>query len=278
MQANTTISPCEANACPNLQPVDSAGHSASRLSSPGANHREEIGLANGPHDFAVQVSGKFSVPIVQSRRPYIEFSPQRKAVFEFMKRTLDVLIALTLLLVTLPLFVFVAMLVKLTSRGPVFFKHQRLGRDGQLFWCFKFRTMRADAEERLRQDPKLLKEFEASFKIKGDPRITPLGALLRKTSLDELPQLIQVLRGEMSLVGPRPIVLNELAKYTVYGEKLLSVRPGLSGLWQICGRSEVAYPERVVMDMYYIDNRCSLLDLQLILLTPFAVIRGHGAR
>jgi len=277
MQANTTTSQSEANACANLHQVDFSRHSA-RPTFRGAGPTEEIELVAGPHDFAVQVSGKFSVPIMQRRRPYVESSPGRKVVSEFVKRTLDILIALALLLVSLPLFICVAILVKLTSPGPIFFKHQRLGRDGQLFWCFKFRTMRADAEERLRKDPKLLKEFEESFKIKGDPRITPLGALLRKTSLDELPQLIQVLRGEMSLIGPRPIVLSELAKYTVYGDKLLSVRPGLSGLWQICGRSEVAYPERVVMDMYYIDNRCSLLDLQLILVTPFAVIRGHGAR
>jgi lipopolysaccharide/colanic/teichoic acid biosynthesis glycosyltransferase len=195
-----------------------------------------------------------------------------------MKRALDVIISLMLLLLTSPLFICIAILVKLTSPpGPVFFKHRRLGRDGTLFWCFKFRTMRADAEERLRKDPKLLKEFEKCFKLKGDPRITRLGSLLRKTSLDELPQLIQILKGEMSLVGPRPIVEPELSKYTIYGDKLLSVRPGLSGLWQICGRSEVAYPERVIMDMYYIERRCLLLDLQLMLLTPVAVVRGHGA-
>jgi len=211
------------------------------------------------------------------RKTYVSRSDRQKAFYAIVKRGLDLLISLTLVLLTIPLFLFIAFLIKITSRDSIFFKHRRLGQGGKLFWCYKFRTMYSDAEERLSKSPELQRQFEESFKIQNDPRITPLGALLRKTSLDELPQLFQVIRGEMSLVGPRPIVERELSKYSFYGNKLLSVKPGLSGLWQISGRSEVAYPERVLMDMHYIDYRCIMLDLQLILLTPLAVFRGHGA-
>jgi lipopolysaccharide/colanic/teichoic acid biosynthesis glycosyltransferase len=171
----------------------------------------------------------------------------------------------------------IAALVKMTSKGPVFFAHRRLGHNGRQFDCLKFRTMIADAEERLKSDPSLRQQFEEKFKLEDDPRITPLGNFLRRTSLDELPQLFHVLRGDMSLVGPRPIVQNELSKYSIYANKLLSVKPGLSGLWQVCGRSHTTYPQRVMMDMHYIDHRCLTLDLQLLLLTASAVIKKSGA-
>jgi lipopolysaccharide/colanic/teichoic acid biosynthesis glycosyltransferase len=137
--------------------------------------------------------------------------------------------------------------------------------------------MIANAEERLKRDPQLRQRFEEKFKLEDDPRITPLGSFLRKTSLDELPQLFHVLRGEMSLVGPRPIVEAELAKYSIYAKKLLTVKPGLSGLWQVCGRSDTTYPQRVMMDMQYIDHRSFGLDMRLLLLTVSAVVRKSGA-
>lgn len=137
--------------------------------------------------------------------------------------------------------------------------------------------MIADAEERLKRDPNLRQQFEEKYKLEDDPRITPLGRFLRRTSLDELPQLIHVLRGEMTLVGPRPIVENELGKYSIHANKLLTVKPGLSGLWQVCGRSDTTYPQRVMMDMHYIDHRCFTLDLQLLLLTATAVVKKSGA-
>ena len=159
----------------------------------------------------------------------------------------------------------------------MFFAHRRLGFNGKEFACLKFRTMVADAEEKLNKDPQLRRQFEEKFKLEDDPRITPLGAFLRRTSLDELPQLFHVLRGEMTLVGPRPIVESELSKYSIYANKLLTVKPGLSGLWQVCGRSHTTYPQRVMMDMHYIDHRSLALDARLLLLTASAVIRKSGA-
>ena len=204
-------------------------------------------------------------------------SSRGRSIYLLSKRGLDVSVAFVMLLMALPLLLVLAVLVKLTSKGPVFFAHRRLGHNGEEFDCLKFRTMIADAEERLRQDPNLRQQFEEKFKLDDDPRITPLGKFLRRTSLDELPQLFHVLTGEMSLVGPRPIVQNELSKYSIYANKLLTVKPGLSGLWQVCGRSDTTYPQRVIMDMHYIDHRSFTLDLQLLLLTASAVVKKTGA-
>jgi len=209
--------------------------------------------------------------------PYAAQSTGRQAFYDICKRGVDVSVAAALLVLMLPLFILVAALVKATSRGPVFFRHRRLGRHGREFACLKFRTMVVDAEEQLRRNDLLRRRFEETFKIKNDPRITPVGSFLRRSSLDELPQLWHVLRGEMSLIGPRPIVPPELAKYSIYGGKLLSVRPGLSGMWQVCGRSDTTYPQRVMMDMHYIDHRSLSLDLWLMLFTIAAVARKSGA-
>ncbi len=200
-----------------------------------------------------------------------------RSFYHVGKRCLDASVSLALIVMASPLLIVIAVAVKLTSKGPVFFAHRRLGLSGKHFDCLKFRTMSADAEERLKQDPQLRQRFEEKFKLEDDPRITQLGAFLRRTSLDELPQLFHVLTGEMSLVGPRPIVENELGKYSIYAKKLLTVKPGLSGLWQVCGRSHTTYPQRVMMDMHYIDHRCLTLDLRLLLLTASAVIRKSGA-
>ena len=200
-----------------------------------------------------------------------------RSAYDTAKRVADVSVAFVLLLCAGPLLLVIAVLVKATSKGPVFFAHRRLGHNGKVFACLKFRTMIADAEERLRRDPELRRQFEEKFKLEDDPRITPLGAFLRRTSLDELPQLFHVLSGEMSLVGPRPIVESELNKYSIYANKLLTVKPGLSGLWQVCGRSHTTYPQRVMMDMHYIDHRSFKLDVRLLLLTASAVVRKSGA-
>ena len=157
------------------------------------------------------------------------------------------------------------------------FKHRRLGRGGKEFWCYKFRSMVQDAEQRLQNSAALRAKFEAHYKIKDDPRVTRVGGLLRKTSLDELPQVWNVLRGDMSLIGPRPIVAPELVKYGPHDRKLLSVPPGLSGFWQVCGRSDTSYSKRVLLDMLYIDHRCTWLDLKLMVLTAVAVFRKVGA-
>ena len=206
-----------------------------------------------------------------------EMSARAHSFYQVGKRGLDMSVALVALLFASPVLLVLAVLVKMSSKGPVFFAHRRLGRDGTEFHCLKFRTMIANAEERLKRDPQLRQRFEEKFKLEDDPRITPLGSFLRRTSLDELPQLIHVLRGEMSLVGPRPIVEDELSKYSIYAKKLLSVKPGLSGLWQVCGRSDTTYPQRVMMDMHYIDHRSFSLDMRLLLLTVSAVVRKSGA-
>jgi len=182
------------------------------------------------------------------------------------------------LLLVAPVLVVATILVKLTSRGPVLFRHTRVGRGGKTFSCLKFRTMVEDAEAILRRNPALQEKFRQHFKLVDDPRLTPVGKFLRKTSIDELPQLFNVLRGEMSLVGPRPIVREEVYKYDGYHEKLFSVKPGLTGLWQATARHRtVTYQDRVMLDMEYIDKRSLRLDLKLILLTIPAVISGSGA-
>jgi lipopolysaccharide/colanic/teichoic acid biosynthesis glycosyltransferase len=173
-------------------------------------------------------------------------------------------------------------LVKLTSRGPVLFGHRRLGEGGTPIRVYKFRSMIADAEMRLQEvlaaDPPLRAEYEATYKLRDDPRVTPLGRWLRRTSLDELPQLVNVLRGDLSLVGPRPIVADEIAKYGPASATILRVRPGVTGLWQVSGRSDVDYAERVRLDMEYITHWSLWLDLRILAATLPAVLRRKGAR
>ena len=197
--------------------------------------------------------------------------------YEAGKRAVDLAGAALLLMLALPLLAVLAAAVKATSRGPILFAQQRLGRGGRRFSCLKFRTMVADAEARLQGCDVLAARFDANYKIKDDPRVTRVGALLRRTSLDELPQLWNVLRGEMSLIGPRPIVEPERSKYGVHADRLLTVKPGLGGLWQVNGRSDTTYAQRVAMDMNYIDSRSFRLDVLLLVRTALVVLRGRGA-
>lgn len=230
------------------------------------------------HDYDLSVLPDTPVGrVLRKRTLYASRPTSQRFFYRACKRGVDVTVSLSLLTLTLPLFVLIAMLIKMSSRGPVFFRHKRLGRHGREFGCLKFRTMVVDAEEQLQRNDLLRRKFEQEFKIKDDPRITRVGRFLRKTSLDELPQLLHVLGGGMTLVGPRPIVQPELTKYSIYGNKLLSVKPGLSGLWQVCGRSDTTYPQRVMMDMHYIDHRSLTLDIRLLLLTIVAVVRKSGA-
>ncbi len=208
---------------------------------------------------------------------YFPQPERRKKFYGIAKRALDISISFSVFLAALPLIAAIVALVKMTSPGPVFFRHKRLGKNGVEFDCLKFRTMVSDAEEQLKKNEQIRQQFEEKFKIENDPRITPVGKFLRRTSLDELPQLIQVLQGKMTLIGPRPIVRQEAEKYSIYTGKLLTVKPGLSGLWQTSGRSNTTYEERVLLDMRYIDSRCLKLDLQLLVLTAGAVIKKSGA-
>lgn len=197
--------------------------------------------------------------------------------YEVAKRVLDVVGASLLIVLLAPLMLVVAAAIKLTSRGPVIFRHQRVGRGGVPFVCLKFRTMVADAEDRLRADPGLQNAFVASFKIRNDPRVTGIGRVLRRLSIDELPQLFNVLGGSMSLIGPRPLVQDELVRYGDQVGVLLRAKPGLGGLWQVCGRSDTSYAERVALDLLYVESRSLWLDLRLAVLTAFAVLRRRGA-
>jgi exopolysaccharide biosynthesis polyprenyl glycosylphosphotransferase len=194
-----------------------------------------------------------------------------------LKRVVDLTVALLCMIVTAPVFALAALAIKLDSPGPVFFLQKRVGQDGRLFPCLKFRSMYVDAERRRRE---LLAANEADgplFKIRDDPRRTRVGRLLRRLSVDELPQLINVLRGEMSLIGPRPAIPSEVEEYEDWHRQRLSVPPGITGLWQVTGRSELPFDEMVLMDIYYIENWSLGLDLSILLRTLPAVLTGRGA-
>ena len=175
-----------------------------------------------------------------------------------------------------PLLALIALTVLIADGAPLIHRRRVIGVRGE-FNAFKFRTMRRDADSCLAADARMRSAFEKNFKLKSDPRVTRIGRLLRKYSLDELPQLVNVCAGQMSLVGPRMITAPELEKYGAFQAALLTVRPGLTGYWQVYGRQEVSYEERVRMDMYYIQNWSLWMDLHLLLLTPWRVIRGRGA-
>ena len=193
-----------------------------------------------------------------------------------LKRCLDFFGAAALLTLLLPALVVIAIFVLLEDGRPVIYRRRVVGPRGD-FDAYKFRSMRRDADSILASDPALRAEFEHNFKLRDDPRVTKTGAFLRKHSLDELPQLVNVLRGQMSLVGPRMITAPELHKYGTHQQLLLSVKPGITGYWQVHGRQNVTYEERVNMDLYYIENWNLGLDLQILVETPLKVLRREGA-
>lgn len=193
------------------------------------------------------------------------------------KWVLDLSLTIPGLIIISPLLLGIALLVKLDSPGPLIHRRRVMGTNGKQFYAFKFRTMHTNADELLVARPELAEEFRQHGKIKDDPRITHLGKILRRYSLDELPQLFNVLRREMSLVGPRMISPEEMEKYAEWGLNLLTVEPGITGIWQVSGRSEITYEDRVRFDMYYIRNWNIWLDLQLLWQTIPAVLKGRGA-
>jgi len=194
----------------------------------------------------------------------------------FLKRCVDLLGAAVLILLLSPVFVALGMLVMFEDGTPIIYRRRVIGITGQ-FDAFKFRSMRRDADSILASNSALKAEFERNFKLKNDPRVTRAGAFLRKLSLDELPQLFNVLRGEMSLVGPRMITVPELDKYGPHRYLLLTVKPGLTGYWQVRGRQSVSYEERVSMDVYYIQNWNLGMDLKILAWTPWKVLKREGA-
>ena len=201
----------------------------------------------------------------------------------FAKRLFDIVFSMVVLFLLSPIFLVIALLIKIKSpNGPIFFGHQRIGKDGRFFRVYKFRTMVPDAEAKLAKmlddNPKAKAEFANDFKLKDDPRIiSGIGGFLRKSSLDELPQFFNSLIGNMSVVGPRPIVEDEIHKYGEYVVKLYSVKPGVTGLWQVSGRNDIDYDKRVKLDMEYIDTQTLLLDMKIIFKTIIVMIFKKGA-
>lgn len=201
--------------------------------------------------------------------------------YVLIKRLFDCSFAMLCLIGCSPLFCFVALLLKLNDRkNTVFFKQQRIGLNGNKFFIYKFRTLVYDAEQRLLANPALYEKYVANdFKLapEDDPRMTKIGRLLRKTSLDELPQLWNILKGDMSFVGPRPVIEEELEHYKAQKAAFLSVKPGVTGYWQVNGRSEVSYPERTQLELHYVYNRSLLLDLIILWKTVPVVFSKKGA-
>jgi len=212
----------------------------------------------------------------------IETSHKLKLNFNLgIKRIIDILFVLFGGIIILPFLLLIALLIKITSSGHVLYKHKRLGKNGKPFYAYKFRTMKKDAEEQLKKlldsDPAIREEWEKNHKLKKDPRITAVGRILRRTSFDEFPQLINILKGEMSLVGPRPIVYDEIEKYGDDFDRIFSIKPGLTGLWQVSGRSDTNYQDRISYDTYYIQSWSAWLDFWIILKTFGSIIFGKGA-
>ena len=201
----------------------------------------------------------------------------------FIKRMFDIVFALFVLTVFSPVYLILMILVALNSRGPIFYVQQRIGKNYQPFNCIKFRTMIDNADEALetimQESDRFRQEFQDSFKLKQDPRITKFGKFLRLTSLDEFPQFWNVLKGEMSVVGPRPLVPEELSKYGHKIDTVLKIKPGITGLWQVSGRNDIPYPKRVQIDVYYATSHNWLLDLWIVYKTIGVIIfpRNNGA-
>ena len=204
-----------------------------------------------------------------------------RKVNRVVKLVFDYLLTIVGTVLISPILIAIAVWIYKDSPGPVIFKHIRVGKNGQAFPCYKFRTMCVDAQEKLAEllanNPAAKEEWERDFKLKDDPRITKSGAFLRKTSLDELPQIFNVLRGEMSLVGPRPVIDEELERYGEYLDDYLMVKPGITGMWQVSGRSDTTYEERVQMDSWYVRNWSVWLDIMLLWRTVKAVVKREGA-
>ena len=197
--------------------------------------------------------------------------------YEPAKRVLDVVGSLVLLAVALPLLVPISILIILDSPGPVFHRREVVGRGGLPFSALKLRTMVENGDHKVKGDKRLSEEYTNNHKLRRDPRVTRIGKILRKTSLDELPQLINVLRGEMSLVGPRMISFPELERFGPWQDRILEVKPGITGLWQVNGRSDLPYEDRVRLNVFYVNNRSLLLDLRILAKTVPAVLTGRGA-
>ncbi|MDA1952678.1 sugar transferase [Bacillus cereus] len=218
------------------------------------------------------------IEILENEEVHIK---KKSTSYVFIKRALDIIGAIIGLVIFSPFFIVIPLLFLLgENKGPVFFKQVRIGEKGKEFRIYKFRTMIVNAEEKLKKNKELYRKYlENNYKLEPheDPRITKLGRFLRKTSLDEIPQFLNVLKGEMSLVGPRPVVVEELEEYQEKVHEFLSVKPGVTGYWQVSGRSDVGYPERVDLELYYVYNASVWFDIKILLLTVKNVLLSKGA-
>ncbi|WP_293133737.1 sugar transferase [Microcoleus sp. bin38.metabat.b11b12b14.051] len=202
---------------------------------------------------------------------------------EFLKRLFDILFSLSVLILFAPVYLLLALSIALSSSGPIFYVQERVGKNRKMFYCLKFRTMVENADdillEIMEKSPDLRQEFEDNFKLKQDPRITCIGRFLRMTSLDEFPQFWNVLKGDMSVVGPRPLVEEELPRYGRHINKILTIRPGITGLWQVSGRNDIPYPRRVQIDLYYANDKNLWMDMWIVFKTIGVVIfpKNNGA-
>lgn len=201
-----------------------------------------------------------------------------KKVYIKIKRVIDMILASIALILLSPVFAIIAIAIKIDSKGPVFFAHKRIGKNGKIIKLYKFRSMVINAEELIKSfTPEQMKEYKENYKLTNDPRITKVGKFLRKTSLDELPQLINIINGDLSIIGPRPVVAEELEKYGVNKDKFLSVTPGLTGYWAANGRSNTTYEQRMKMELYYIDNLSLKMDIKVFFKTILSVVKKEGA-
>jgi len=218
-------------------------------------------------------------PRAKKARPVARAGPAKPGLS--LDRVFDIVLAGFLLVVLLPVLLLLAITVRATSAGPSIFGHQRVGMNGRRFTCYKFRTMYVGAEKRLerlfRKNPSLREEWLRDHKLTNDPRISIIGGFLRKSSLDELPQLYNVLIGDMSIVGPRPIIDDEVPKYGRFIQHYLSVKPGLTGLWQVSGRSCTTYRRRVACDVHYVRSKSTLSDIRILAATVPVMLTGRGA-
>ena len=238
-----------------------------------------VGILIKNDDFSITKSGGILVGVGPDRTNDKAINTKLSNAFKW---SFDRVFAAAALIFFLPFILVISAIILIKDGRPIFFGHTRVGKDGKVFKCLKFRTMVRDADKRiahiLATDPNAALEWHSTQKLENDPRIHCAGKFLRKTSLDELPQFINVLRGEMSMVGPRPIVADEAKQYGEHYKDYLSVRPGITGLWQVSGRSDTSYSERVALDVEYVNNHNMLQDLSIVGKTVSVVLSCNGAR
>ena len=209
-------------------------------------------------------------------KEYEHSSP--KKIYIKIKRVFDIILSIIALVLLSPVFLIISIAIKLDSKGKVIFKHKRIGKNGKEIYIYKFRTMVENAEEVMKTfTPEQIKEFKENYKLENDPRITKVGNFLRKSSLDELPQLLNILKGDLSIIGPRPIIEEELERYGEKKSTFLSVTPGLTGYWAANGRSCTSYEDRMKMELYYVENISFKLDMKVFFKTVISVIKRQGA-